>query len=136
MAVPADQESIRGIKSFTLGSVETKPTGFTFNPGAEQKRVPSFDSNGYKTPGYPALIAKDYNCSITWGAFNGSFASLAQSFDTEYSVTIDFATTTGGSFSFSADGMVIDGQGLSFDPLGDAASISFIITDTDSVVFG
>jgi hypothetical protein len=133
-------DSIRGIKLSSVAGINTKPTGVTFNPGAEQKRVPSFDDDGYKTPGYPMLMAKDYSASVTWGSFSAEVANLATEFDTEYSINITFATTgTGpdnpGTFHLYAAGCVIDGQGLTFDPLGDSASIGFVITDTSSVSF-
>lgn len=131
------EESIRGIKSFSLGEINTKPSGFTYSPGAEQKRIASFDNEGYKIPGYPVLIAKDYKCSFTWSQFNGQLTSLAESFDSEYATSIVFATTyQNRSFGFTASALVVDGQSLTFDPLGDSLSIGFVITDTASVEFG
>ena len=59
LTIPADQVSVRGIRTSSVAGVTIKPQAFQYQPTINQKRVETFDANGFRIPGIPVPIAKD-----------------------------------------------------------------------------
>lgn len=138
LAIPADQVSIRGIKSSLVAGITTKPQSFQYQPTINQKRVETFDDDGFRIPGIPVPIAKDPKCSVGYNVVSPSIAALIgnlENVDAFHSAVIVFANTAGGQITFNAEELVMDGQSLSIDPLSDTAQIGFICTNPDLVSF-
>lgn len=130
-SLTADQISVRGVKSSNIAGSNAKPRQFVYQPSVSQKRIETYDSEGYNVLGVPIVQFKDYKLNVGWSLFSPSLAALATA-DPEvyYSATVSFATTDNGTLQFSANNLVIDGSSVSLDPLSDSASIGFIIMGT------
>lgn len=134
LPIPADQVSVRGVISSSIGGSSVKPVSFNYQPNFIQKRVQSFDDEGYMLPGIPVIQAKDSKITASYGTVNSGLIGLAAVDPDEfYTAAVNFALTDGGAIAFGASGLVVDGQGLSIDPLADSMQITYIITDPGSV---
>lgn len=135
-AIPADQVSIRGIRSSSIAGVTAKPNAFTYTPTVNQKRIETFDDNGFKTPGLPVPVMKDFKFTVGWSIFSAQLLSLATAeVDEFYTAAIAFATTDDGTQTFTASDIVIDGESINLDPLSDSFSLGFIIDKPNNVTF-
>jgi hypothetical protein len=145
LIIPADQVSVRGVRSSSITNgltgdeglnITIKPQAFQYQPTINQKRVETFDSEGYRIPGLPVPVAKDPKFSIGYNVVSEQLVTLVTTgVDQLYTSAIAFATTDGGTLTFSASNIVIDGQSLSIDPLQDTMQIGFICTDPAAVSF-
>jgi hypothetical protein len=136
LIIPADQVSVRGIRTSSVAGVTIKPQSFQYQPTINQKRVETFDSDGFRIPGLPVPIAKDPKFSIGYNVVSEQLVTLVTTgVDELYTAAIAFATTDDGTLTFSASNIVIDGQSLSIDPLQDTMQIGFICTDPSTVTF-
>lgn len=132
--IPVDQVSVRGVRNATIAGSSIKPMSFNYQPQFIQKRVESFDNEGYRLPGIPVTMAKDPKVTVGYGTVNGGLVGLASADpDSYYVANVQFALTDGGNMTFTASDMVIDGSGMSIDPLSDSLQITFIITNPGSV---
>lgn len=126
--LPVDQVSVRGVRTANVAGVTLKPTSFQYQPTTLQKRVESFDANGFRTPGVPIPISKDPKFSVGYSVVSGPLIALVTSdYDTYYSASIAFATTDDGTFNFAATGCIVDGQSVNIDPLADTMQITYFI---------
>jgi hypothetical protein len=136
LVIPADQVSVRGIRSSSIAGVTIKPQSFQYQPTINQKRVETFDADGFRIPGLPVPIAKDPKFSVGYNVVSEQLITLVTAgVDELYTAAIAFATTNDGTLTFSAANIVIDGQSLSIDPLQDTMQIQFICTDPSTVTW-
>lgn len=134
--LPADQVSIRGIKTASVAGVTKKPTSFQYQPTVLQKRVETFDADGYRIPGIPVAMSKDPKFSVGYSSVSPELIALVTAdVDNFYTAAIKFATTGNDEMDFTAGEVVIDGQSLTIDPLQDTMQIGFICTDPSVVTF-
>ena len=134
--IPTDQVSVRGIRTSSVAGVTIKPQQFQYQPTINQKRVETFDADGFRTPGIPVPIAKDPKFTVGYNVVSEQLVTLVTTgVDEFYTAAIAFATTADGTLLFSASDIVIDGQSLSIDPLQDTMQIAFICTDPSLVTF-
>lgn len=132
--IPANEVSIRGVKggSSSIGPITKDPMSFVYTPQVQQKRVETFDVNGYKTPGLPIPIAKDYRLQVGYNVFNPTVASLLVSTDVcdnEYVSTCTFILSDNSEYVFDAPRVIIDGQSINLDPLSDNMQLAFILPE-------
>jgi hypothetical protein len=136
LVIPSDQVSVRGIRTSSIAGVTIKPQQFQYQPTVNQKRVETFDADGFRIPGLPVPIAKDPKLNVGYNVVSPQLVELVMTgVDELYTAAVSFATTDDGTFNFAASSMVIDGQSLAIDPLQDTMQIAFIITDPSTVTF-
>lgn len=136
--LPQSEVSVKGIKVAALttsGLVsDKKPQGFVYQPMLEQRRIPGFDSDGNRTPGTPVVIGKDYRLQLSYAEFNPQIAFKLDDSDVgenyfDFAATFAKTDNTDFTFSFSEPSLVIDGNSISIDPLGNGMQISFTCTN-------
>lgn len=136
LSIPTDQVSIRGVRLSEIAGVTVKPRQFVYQPTVNQKRVETYDANGFSTPGLLVPIAKDFKLNVGWNLFSPELLALATAeVDQFYTANVSFATTDDATQTFAASDMIIDGQSLNVDPLSDSMNIGFVITDPSTVSF-
>lgn len=136
LIIPDDQVSIRGVRSSNIAGVTVKPRQFVYQPTVNQKRVETYDSDGFSVPGLLIPISKDYKFTVGWNLFSPQLLSLATAgVDEFYTANIAFATTDDDTQTFSASALIIDGQSLNLDPLGDTFNLGFVCSDPGVVTY-
>ncbi|HET8687031.1 MAG TPA: hypothetical protein VFM18_10255 [Methanosarcina sp.] len=136
LTIPDDQVSVRGVRRSSIAGVTVKPQAFQYQPTINQKRIETFDSDGFRIPGIPVPIAKDPKFTVGYNVVSSQLVNLVTTgVDEFYVANIAFATTDDNTLTFAATKLVIDGQSLSIDPLQDTMQIGFVCTDPSTVTF-
>ena len=126
-----EEVSILGIKTSTIANITKKPSAFAYIPSVMQKRIATYDDDGFSLPGIPVPIGKDYKLNVAWNVFNPTVASWLVTTDVAdnlYSASVLFALTDGSTKQFTATNLlIIDGSSINLDPISDNMSVGFFL---------